>query len=104
MRKSMNYSFDIKFRAINMYLEEDTGSTTIAKKLNLNSKNRIILWVKRYKELGEDSLKERRGCIKGVNQGRPLKRELHLKRSIFRIFYNNIFFTISNTIINSVAE
>ena len=30
-RKNMSYSFDIKFKAVKMYLEEGIGSTTIAK-------------------------------------------------------------------------
>ena len=36
-RKNMSYSFDIKFKAVKMYLEEGIGSTTIAKELNLSS-------------------------------------------------------------------
>ena len=36
-RKNMSYSFDIKFKAVRMYLEEGIGSTTIAKELNLSS-------------------------------------------------------------------
>ena len=35
-RKNMSYSFDIKFKAVKMYLEEGIGSTTIAKELNLS--------------------------------------------------------------------
>ena len=35
-RKNMSYSFDIKFKAVRMYLEEGIGSTTIAKELNLS--------------------------------------------------------------------
>ena len=33
----MSYLFDIKFKAVKMYLEEGIGSTTIAKELNLSS-------------------------------------------------------------------
>ena len=32
-RKNMSYSFDIKLKAVKMYLEEGIGSTTIAKEL-----------------------------------------------------------------------
>ena len=31
--KNMNYSFDIKLKAVKMYLEEGIGSTTIAREL-----------------------------------------------------------------------
>ena len=35
-RKNMSYSFDIKLKAVKMYLDEGIGSTTIAKELNLS--------------------------------------------------------------------
>ena len=47
-RKNMSYSFDIKLKAVKMYLEEGIGSTTIAKELNLSSNKRVLLWVKRF--------------------------------------------------------
>ena len=49
-RKNMSYSFDIKLKAVKMYLEEGIGSTTIAKELNLSSNKRVLLWVKRFNE------------------------------------------------------
>lgn len=47
-----------------MYLIEGIGSPTIAKELGLNSNKRVLLWVKRYNEFGEDGLKERRGTTR----------------------------------------
>ena len=60
----MSYSFDIKLKATKMYLEEGIGSATIAKKLNLSSNKRVLLWLKRYNELGEDGLIECRGTTR----------------------------------------
>ena len=47
-----------------MYLEEGIGSATIAKKLNLSSNKRVLLWLKRYNEFGEDGLIECRGTTR----------------------------------------
>ncbi|MDU2198807.1 MAG: helix-turn-helix domain-containing protein [Peptostreptococcaceae bacterium] len=60
----MSYSFDIKLKATKMYLEEGIGSATIAKKLNLSSNKRVLLWLKRYNEFGEDGLIECRGTTR----------------------------------------
>ena len=42
-RKSMSYSFEIKLKAVKMYLEEGVGITRIAKELNLSSNKRVLL-------------------------------------------------------------
>ena len=77
-RKNINYSFDIKLKAVKMYLLEGIESPTIAKELGLSSNKRVLLWVKRYNELGEDGLKERRGTTRGLQKGRPRKREISI--------------------------
>lgn len=74
------YSFEIKLKAVKMYLEDGIGSTTIAKELELSSDKRVLLWVKRFKEFGEAGLEEQRGKYKGVNKGRPRKQELTLEQ------------------------
>ena len=84
-RKNMNYSFDIKLKAVKMYLSEGIGSPTIAKELGLSSNKRVLLWVKRYNEFGEDGLKERRGTTRGLQKGRPRKRELSLEEENQRL-------------------
>lgn len=63
-RKNRNYSIEIKLKSVKMYLEEGLSSSQIAKSLDLNSKNRVLLCSKRYEEFGIDGLKERRGSIK----------------------------------------
>ena len=68
-----------------MYLEESIGSTTIAKELNLSSHKRVLLWVKRYNEFGEDGLRERRGITRGLQKGRPRKRQLSLEEENQRL-------------------
>ncbi|EJO5349589.1 transposase [Clostridium sporogenes] len=77
---SKKYSFEIKLKAVNMYLKDGIGSTTIAKKLELSSNKRVLLWVKRYEELGETGLEERRGKAKGIDKGRPRKQPLTLEQ------------------------
>ena len=84
-RKNMSYSFDIKFKPVKMYLEKGIGSTTIAKELNLSSNKRVLLWVKRYNEFGEDGLRERRGITRGLQKGRPRKRQLSLEEENQRL-------------------
>ena len=84
-RKNMSYSFDIKLKAVKMYLEEGIGSTTIAKELNLSSNKIVLLWVKRFNEFGEDGLRERRGTTRGLQKGRPRKRELSLEEENQRL-------------------
>ena len=78
-RKNMSYSFEIKLKAVKMYLEEGIGSNTIAKELNLSSNKRVLLLLKRYNEFGEDGLRERRVTTRGLQKGRSRKRELSLE-------------------------
>ena len=75
----MSYSFEIKLKAVKMYLEEGIGSNRIAKELNLSSNKKVILWVKRYNEFGKGGLRERRGTTRGLQKGRHRKRELSLE-------------------------
>ncbi len=84
-KKNMNYSFDIKLKAVKMYLEEGIGSTTIARELSLSSNKRVLLWVKRYNEFGEDGLKERRGTTKCLHTNNLLPSFLVLKSSYVHI-------------------
>ena len=51
----------------------------------MSSNKRVILWVKRYNELGEDGLRERRGTTRGLQKGRPRKRELSLEEENQRL-------------------
>ena len=59
------YTFRLKLKAVKMYIDRGMSSVAIAEELNLSSYKRVMLWVKRYNEFGEDGLRERRG--------RPLK-------------------------------
>lgn len=84
-RKQKENSFEIKLKAVKLYLDKNIGSTTIAKELGLTDGRRVMLWVKRYKEFGEDGLKERRGASKGVLKGRPRNKELSLEEENLRL-------------------
>ncbi|MGU8478574.1 hypothetical protein ACV3R5_15450 [Clostridium perfringens] len=52
-RKNRN----LKLKAVKMCLEEGLSSSKIAKLLDLSSKNRVLLWSKRYEEFGMERLK-----------------------------------------------
>ncbi|NFO12599.1 helix-turn-helix domain-containing protein [Clostridium botulinum] len=84
-RKQKENSFEIKLEAVKLYLEKNIGSTTIAKELGLTDGRRVMLWVKRYKEFGEDGLKERRGAAKGLSKGRKRFKELTLEEENIRL-------------------
>lgn len=77
---SKRYSFEIKLRAVKMYLENGIGSTTITKELSLSNENHVLLWIKRYKEFSEGWLEERRGKSKGINRGRSRKQGLTIEQ------------------------
>ena len=81
----MSYSFDIKLKAVKMYLEEGIGSPTIARELNLRSNKRVLLWMKKYNEFGEYGLRECIGTTRGLQKGRPRKRELSLEEENQRL-------------------
>lgn len=53
-RINNKYSKELKLKAVKMYLEEGLASTKIAKELGIPNKNTVMMWVKRYNELGED--------------------------------------------------
>ena len=72
-RKNRNYSIEIKLKAVKMYLEEGLSSSQIAKLLDLTSKNRVLLWSKRYEEFGVERLNERRESVKSPLRERPKK-------------------------------
>ncbi|GAA0732606.1 helix-turn-helix domain-containing protein [Clostridium oceanicum] len=79
-KKTKTYSLETKLKAVKMYLEDGIGSTTIVKELQLSDENRVLLWVKRFREFGEEGLKEQRGKYKGANKGSPRKQELTLEQ------------------------
>lgn len=88
-RKNNNYSFETKLKAVKMYLDDGISSNRIAKLLNLSCKNRVLLWVKRYNELGEDGLRERRGSTKSILRGRPKKKFNSIEEEMERLKAEN---------------
>ncbi|WP_412098347.1 helix-turn-helix domain-containing protein, partial [Ligilactobacillus murinus] len=52
------FSFEDKFRAVNMYLR-GYGSNTVAKVYKVKNHSNILMWVKRYQKYGIDGLKVR---------------------------------------------
>lgn len=85
LKKQQIYPIEVKLKAVNMYIEEKIGSTTIAKTLGLNRCDRVLLWVRRYKEFGIDGLEEQRGKSKGNNKGKHGKTNLTLEQKNIRL-------------------
>lgn len=53
------FSFEIKLKAIRMYLSR-IGSTTIAQRLGVKKVDSILMWVARYQKYGVKGLEIRR--------------------------------------------
>ncbi|KON88901.1 transposase [Sporosarcina globispora] len=70
-QKFINYSFEFKLSAVIKYFEGEMGYKAIAKMLGLPDHTYIRRWVKNYKELGEEGLKDRRGKSESPIKGRP---------------------------------
>lgn len=84
-KKTKTYSKELRLKAVRMYIEEGLGSTAIAKKLGVTTYKQVLLWVRRYNELGLDGLEERRGKSKGILKGRPQKSNLSLEEENFKL-------------------
>ncbi|MCC0566463.1 transposase [Brevibacillus borstelensis] len=56
-----NYSVEFKLQAVKMYLDQGMGYNRVTRELDLISSSYIRRWVKNYRELGIEGLRERRG-------------------------------------------
>lgn len=85
-KKLKTHSKELKMLAVKMYLEDEIGSTTIAKELDISHYSLVLRWVERYKELGESGLEERRGRHKVESPKRVRKKkELSLEEENERL-------------------
>jgi len=57
-RHPCRYPFELRLKAVKLYLEEGYGQAWIAEQLGFGKKT-LIDWVKRYRELGEEGLRSR---------------------------------------------
>lgn len=75
------YPFDVKYRAVQLYLEEGYSSKLIAEELGLGN-GTIFEWVKRYNEEGEEGLRPRvRGHGQPKISGSVKEKAVELKRA-----------------------
>ncbi|MBD8086357.1 transposase [Limosilactobacillus sp. c9Ua_26_M] len=59
MGVTMNrFSLEIKLKAVQMYLS-GIGSTTIARRLGIRSKGKVLVWMARYRKYGVQGLEIR---------------------------------------------
>lgn len=84
------YTNEFKLNAVKMYLSgEHGGIDTIYPKLGLRSSKQLRDWVKKYRILGIDGLENMTGKFKGLNKGRPRKKELTIDEEILRLRAEN---------------
>lgn len=72
--KNKTYSKDFKIMVVEDYLSGESGGTEqIAKKYNIPTAYMVSRWIRKYQNIGPDSLGENRGKAKGIRKGRPKK-------------------------------
>lgn len=84
------YSKEFKLKAVKMYFDDGISMVKIAKMLGIPEKSSVKQWVKKYRELGELGLENRRGiATKKGKAGRPKKNFLCLEDRIKRLEMEN---------------
>lgn len=74
------YSYELKRRAVRLYLEEGIDAELVSKELGLKSKT-VWAWVRRYREKGEAGLRSSRKGIRISTGNQPVRdRIIELKR------------------------
>lgn len=82
-QKKKTYSKNLKIIVVEDYLSgKNGGIRQIAKKYNIPRQHMVSQWVKKYQDIGPDSLAENRGKYKGIHKGRPRKTHLSDKEKI----------------------
>lgn len=72
--KNKTYSKEFKIMVVEDYLSGRSGGTEqIAKKYNIPTAYMVSRWIRKYQNIGPDSLGENRGKAKGIRKGRPKK-------------------------------
>jgi transposase len=67
-RVRKTYSPDFKLKAIKMVIDDCKTQKSVCMELGINIKV-FERWLKKYREIGEDALKENRGIAKSPNKG-----------------------------------
>lgn len=67
-RVRKTYSPDFKLKAIKMVIDDCKTQKIVCEELDINIKV-FERWLKKYREIGEDALKENRGTAKSPNKG-----------------------------------
>ena len=71
-KKYNKYSKDLKFKAIDMYMNEGMSALSVARTLNIKSKTQVQRWVELFNSKGKSAFdEETRGRAKGFGKGRP---------------------------------
>lgn len=84
------FSAEFKLKAIKMVIDDCRTQKSVCEELDINIKL-FERWLKKYRELGEDALKENRGTAKSPNKGRPKKTASTLEERITFLEVENAF-------------
>ena len=73
-KKNITYSKEFKIMVVEDYLSGRSGGIEqIAKKYKIPTGYMVSRWIRKYQNIGPESLGENRGKAKGIRKGRPKK-------------------------------
>jgi transposase len=87
-RIQQNYTVEMKFKAVQMYLENGMGYKRVARELNIPEAS-VRRFVNRYEKEGMSGLADKQGTTKGLNTGRPRKTPLSPEQELVRLREEN---------------
>lgn len=93
-QKFKHYEDTTKVEAIRLHVEEGWSYQKIADHLNINDKNRVKIWMRKYRQLGEYGLLDQRGRREEyIDQDRyvqKLKRDNQMLKKCLEIWMREV--------------
>lgn len=82
------YSPEYKLFVVKRHIEDGISYRRLAEELDIHVQI-IMRWCKKYREFGQDALKEQRGTHKGSTKGRPRTKELSKDDELLKLKAEN---------------
>jgi transposase len=82
------YSSEYKLLAVKRHIDDGISYKRVAEEFRVHEQM-IIKWCKKYRNYGEESLREQRGSFKGPTKGRPRTKEMTKDEEILRLKAEN---------------
>jgi len=100
------YTNEFKLNAVLMYLSGKYGGIgMIYPKLGLRSSKQLRDWIKKYKMHGIDGLENMTGKFKGLNKGKPEKKELTIDEEVLKLKAENDYLKgLLNLSLNNIKK